>query len=127
MEIINKLHDEIFLNKRIKLAAYLKIPDKNYIYLSSFFVTRFGVNKDLFAHISNDEDKWFIYFNTDSNGFKLVGRGSKKALLITNSALVTLFINRTKCSIGCKFHVRPTNNKIEDSQLIEILINKPFE
>ena len=127
MEVINKLHKDIVVTKKFKLSAYIKVASLKYFYLSSFFVTRFGINPTQYVHLVNANDNWYLYFNDDINGFKLVRRSNKNGLLITNVALVKLFLSRTKCGVGSKFHIQPTKNKIGESELIEILINKPFE
>ena len=126
MEIINRLHEDIFANQRVALEAYFKVETTKNILLSAGASLKYGLIPGLYIHFVNDENKWYFYCNGDNDGFRLLNRPNKNSVIICNSHLVTLFLKRTSCQIPCKFPLRLTKAKKDGCSLIEIQTNKPI-
>lgn len=129
MELINKKHENITEKTRLRLEAYFKIENDRAVYFSAGAVINFGLVPDLFIHFQNDEDRWYFYCNSDTDGFKLCSLGGRgrNATLIWNKSLVNLILKRTLVSIGSKFPIKLTNCKFNNDHLLEINFKKPFE
>lgn len=126
MEVINKKHDEILVNKRVVLEAFMNVLDKKHFYFSAGASRKFGLKAGLNVHFLNDERVWMFYCNNDEDGFDLIERKNKNAVLICNAALIHLFLKQTSCTIPCKFGLRSTNAKHQGNHLIKIETNKPL-
>ena len=127
MEIINKSHEEIKSNKREKLGVYLGIRNNKEINISAGATMEYGLAPGLFMHVVNDEDKWFIYFDNDCDGFLLNERKGKNAVFVFDASLIRLFCKRTHHQIPCKFQLKLTGAKQNGHHLIEILHHTPLE
>lgn len=126
MEIINKSHKKITSNTRIDLASYIRI-DKKTIYFSAGAVMEFGLQKGLSVNFINDDDQWLFYCDTNEDGFKLIERLNKKALLICDASLVNLFVKRTRMSLPCKFLLKELKSRLNGIPLVKIEILNPLE
>ena len=120
MEIINKKHKEITVNKTVGNRIFIKFCNEKQISFSLSACREYGLSEDLFLHIVNDENKWFFYVNNDPDGFKLHQQPKRTTLDIYNQALVHLFIKRTQHTLPCKFPLSLTGNKQDGHHLIEI-------
>lgn len=127
MEIINKKHEEITINRMINLKSYIRFQDKIRLYISAGACKEFGITKDLKLNLINDDNEWLIYFDNSNDGFELFSRKNRGDLNTNNASLIHLFINRTKCGLPCKFPLQLTKSKYEGHHLIKIEINKPLE
>lgn len=127
MEIINKKHKDITTNKSTCIKNFIKFHNDKQIYFSITAVRELGLSEGLFMHVVNDGDQWFIYFNTDPDGFALSQQQGKNTVDVFNMALIKLFLKRTSHSLPCKFGLQETANKKDGCRLIEILHHKPFE
>lgn len=127
MEIINKQHEDITTNQRVHLAAYFKVRDLKSIYFSAGAAKKFGLSGGLYVHFMNDGDRWYFYCNSESDGFQLITNSHKNSVLICDASLVNLFLKRTRTSLGCKFLIQLTPNKLKGSPVMEICLNKPIE
>ena len=123
MEIINKKHKEITVNKTVGGKTFIKFHNEKQIYFSITAVRELGLGPGLFLHVVNDENKWFFYVNNDNDGFPLTQQSDRNTLDIFNQALIHLFIKRTNHSLPCKFPLRITGHKKDGHHLIEILHN----
>jgi len=126
MELITKKHEEITSNQRVDLAAYCRINEKH-LYFSAGACINFGLVPGLFIHFQNDEQKWYLYGTTDTDGFELIARPGKNSAIICDVSLLKLMMKRTGVSVGSKFPIQKINAKLNGSQLLEINFNKPIE
>jgi len=126
MEIINKRHDDISSNRRVDLAAYMRLDDK-ILYFSAACNFQLGIISGLNIHFINDDDRWLFYLNTDKDGFELCSIHNKNSCMVISASLCALFRKRTKCYNGSKFPIIMTQAKQKDCPIYEILINKAFE
>jgi len=95
MEVINKKHDEIFVNQRVALEAYISFLDLKHIYFSAGASRKYGLKAGLKVNFVNDENMWLFYVSNDNDGFDLIERKNKQAVIICNAALVYLFLKRS--------------------------------
>lgn len=126
METINKLHKEITSNQRLDLAAYFKISNDRTIYFSAKAADDFGLFPGLYMHFMNDEDRWYFYCNNEEDGFKIIERLEKNSVIICSKSLVHLIIKRMNISIGTRFPIELTANKLKADHMMEINFRKPF-
>lgn len=125
MEVINKKHKDILHNVRVELACYMKVDTRN-LYFSAGCNFELGIISGLFMHFVNDGDRWLFYLNDDQDGFAISAKKGKSSCSVNNASLCALFLKRTKCSLGNKFPIVISEQKIKDCPLYEILINKVF-
>jgi hypothetical protein len=126
MEVINKRHDDISSNRRVDLAAYMRLDEK-ILYFSAACNFELGIMGGLNIHFINDDDRWLFYLNSDKDGFLLCNVHNKNSCMVISTSLCLLFRKRTKCAIGSKFPIVMTKAKKEDAPIYEIMINKAFE
>lgn len=127
MEIINKKHEDIIANRRTNALAYLNfLQDGKGILFSTKAVVSFGICAGMFAHFINDDDRWYVIFNTDKDGFEIFEKKTKRNLFVHNSHLVNLFLKRTKRSLPCKCVLKIADAKIKGCQLIELDLKNIF-
>ena len=125
MEVINKKHKSITVNQKLNVFTFLKVHNIKQIYFSTTATKEFGLSEGLYAHFVNDGDQWFMYFNTDTDGFALsVQKG--RNVSIFNQALIQLFLKRTNHKAPSKFPLRLTGTKHEGHHLIEIMHKQPM-
>lgn len=127
MEVINKSHDKIFINERVHLASYIKFNNKKAIYFSSGASREFGLLAGLNINFINDEDEWLFYLDNNEDGFELIEREDKNAVILCNAPLIELFLKRTRCGIPCKFPLRKTNIELDGHKVIKIDIKNPMD
>ena len=127
MEIIDKSHKEIKVGRRLEYAIYFRVVNDLEIYISTGACEAYGLSYGLYAHFVNDEDRWYVYFDSDPDGFQLLERTGKSACRIRSKSLVALFIKRTHHDIPCKFQMKLTEAKQNGNHLIEILHHTPLE
>ena len=127
MEVIDKMHDEISIgHDRQGLAAYISFNNEKYIYISAGACKRFRITAGLKINFINDENDWLFYCDNGDDGFDLIERKDKNAVIIMNAALIRLFLKRTRCRLPCKFPVSIVTAKLDGHQIIKIEINKPY-
>lgn len=126
MEVINKKHNAISVNKSTGVKSFIKFHTERHIYFSITAVKELGLQPGLFMHVVNDDDKWFVYFNDDPDGFQLFQRPGYNTVDIFNMSLINLFIKRTSHNIPCKFQLQETNIKYSGHRLVELIHNKPL-
>lgn len=88
MEVINKSHEKIFINERTHLASYIKFNNKKAIYFSSGASREFGLRAGLNINFINDEDEWLFYLDNNEDGFELLEREDKNAVILCNAPLI---------------------------------------
>lgn len=129
MEVINKKHIEITAQDRWVHTPFINIENENYIYFSAGAAKIFGLKAGLKINFINDGLEWLFYTSDDQDGFELTEHGdhrSKNAVIIYNTALIKLFLRRTRFSLPCKFFLTLTNAKHEGYHLVKIELNKPL-
>lgn len=127
MELINKTHDRITSNQRIKLAAYFKIYDTKAIYFSAGAVHKYSLLPGLYVHFQNDDDYWYFYTNNEKSGFRLIKKYGKNCAIICDASLINLICERTKCSIGEKYLIKLTAAKLNGHHILEIDFKNPIQ
>lgn len=126
MEIINKKHKDITVNKSLNGKTFIKFHNEKQIYFSITAVKELGLGPGLFLHAVNDENRWFFYVNNDNDGFQLTQQSDRNTIDIFNQALIQLFLKRTNHRLPCKFPLKLTGNKQDGHHLIEIMHNHPI-
>jgi len=127
MEVINKRHEKIFANQRVKLEAYMKVENnRKALYFSAGASSLFGLVPGLKINFINDGDQWFFYCNTDKDGFELIKRDGKNSSLICDAHLVNLFMKRTRSIEGTKYPISLTKSEHNQCPLFRIELNRPF-
>jgi hypothetical protein len=126
VEIIDKTHEAITVNKTINTELFIKFHNDREIYFSIRACKLLGLTPELTVHFINDGDEWLFYVDDDPDGFKLTSQPKKNTLSIFNQALTTLFLKRTRCSLPCKFPLKVTNSRFKGKPIIRIEINKPI-
>lgn len=124
MEVINKKHREITVNKTTGIKNFIKFHNDKQICFSITAAREFGLSPGLYMHVVNDGDKWFVYFNDDQDGFALSQQPNRNTVDIFNMALIKLFMKRTSHALPCKFPLRLTGTKKDGYHLIEIMHNR---
>lgn len=128
MEIINRRHEEIFANQRVKLSAFFKVEgNRKSLYFSAGAALQFGIIPGLRINFINDEGEWMFYCDGNKDGFLLIGRKNKNSALICDAHLANLFLKRTKTSPETKFPITLTKSEINKNPIFKININKPLE
>jgi hypothetical protein len=127
MELINKTHDRITSNQRIKLAAYFKIRDSKSVYFSAGAVLKYGLFPGLYVHFQNDGELWYFYTNKENDGFRLLKRDNKNAAIICDASLVNLLYERVKCSTAEKYLIKLTAAKLSGNHILEIDFKNPIQ
>lgn len=131
MEIINKSHCEILPHKkRPAIVPFFKI-EKNArsLYFSAEAVSKFGIIAGVMINFINDGDDWLFYCDSNDDGFPVIQREglSSSYAVISCASLARLFLKRTQTSIGVKFQITETGNKIDGCHILKIEINKIIE
>lgn len=130
MEIIDKTHVDITRRTRHNYEKYIKFVNSKEIYISAGAAIEYGLSDGLYLHLIHDDDRWYIYFDTNEDGFALkTRRGDKqhiRSIDIFNTALVRVFISRTSHNIPCKFELKLLESKHNGNHLIEIMHHKPL-
>lgn len=115
------------MNRNMFIKNFIKFHTDKQISFSITAAREFGLSPGLYMHVVNDEDKWFVYFNDDPDGFALSKQPKRNTVDVFNMALINLFIKRTNHSIPCKFPLRLTGNKKDGYNLIEIMHHKVLD
>lgn len=127
MEIINKKHEKIFANQRVKLDSYIKIErGRKAFYFSAGASRLFGLIPGLKINFINDGSEWFFYCDSDKDGFELIERNGKNSSLICDAHLVDLFMKSTRSQEGTKYPISITKSEHNCCPVFKIELNKPF-
>lgn len=134
MEIIDKKHDAITVNKTVNQSSFIKFHTDKEIFFTGMAAKKYGLKSGLYVHFVNDDDQWLFYVDDNPDGFELspkaVGNRYEKSriktMAIYNQALIRLFLKRTRCSLPCKFPLKVTESRYNGKQLLKIEINKPI-
>lgn len=127
MEIINRKHKEIAALRKSYKTSYISFYNKNEVHFSSAATHRFGLRIGMFVHFMDTEDDWYFCVNKDKDGFEIKASNRRGAVAIFDSALVSVFIKRTKCSLGTKFLITETDLEMNMGKVYKININNPLE
>ncbi len=126
MEVINKSHEKIFVNERVHLSSYVSFNNRKAIYFSAGASRELGMKAGMKVNFINDEDMWMFYLDNNEDGFELVEREDKNAVLLCNAPLIELFLKRTRCGIPSKFPLRLTNAEVDGHKIIKIDLLNPI-
>lgn len=129
MELVNLKHEEISVNKKIQKGVYFKLHNERECYFSPGAVRAFGLSENLYFHFFNDDRLWYFFVSADDkDGFKAFRKTDGSSFLsIYNKSLVTLFKQRSGCSVPSKYPLRLVDAKVKGCQLILIDVDKPME
>jgi hypothetical protein len=120
MEIINNDTFDVTLNA-IRHNASVAFGGAR-IYISQKAVVIFGLDSSYKMHIAFDNDRMYLYFNKEKNGFGI--RKDKGGLTVQSAVLYETLKDRNKKIFGRKFPLKKSITRINDSLTIEVLLHK---
>jgi hypothetical protein len=125
-EIINKKHKAIDFNHRLNQSVFVKFMPKE-IYFSAQAGRKFKFKAGNYIHFINDGERIYFYQNDGKDGFKLIQRTTKDSFMVMDVSLVRYLVKQKNFTMPQSFHLSWREAKIQDSRLIEIEFNNPFE
>lgn len=126
MEIVNKAHKSITVKERIGLTSYIMIENRKTMRVSAGACKRFGIKNTDRINFINEGHEWSFYLDKSKDGFSLIQKEGKSALLLCNVALIKMFINSTRLSAPVKFPLTLTNAKLRGRRIIKVETYKPY-
>lgn len=127
MELINRVNKDVIAYRQQSNQPMLVLRDYRMLYLNYPLVLEMNVTEDRYAHFFIEDERLFMFINSEPAGFKLWRAYEDRAhsgYYIFSTALVSKVLAETAAKLRAGYRVKKTKANFEGAVIYEVFIDQ---